>query len=164
VTGRITRLDDPQPNLLFSHKSVLNADADGIAQAGDTLTYTITISNSGELGAGIILTDALPLGLTYVDDSLSIAFPGTGFAATVVDNVLTAHTENSLDPPIGGSLPIGGRATIAFVVQVSDVVPDSDRISNTVELEDQFGVYAIPPAVIPYRSEYRAFLPFVQRP
>ena len=161
VTGRITRLDDPQPNLFTSRKSVVEADSDGIAQAGEILTYTITITNSGDYGAGIILTDTLPPGLTYVDDSLSVDFPGIGFTATVTNNVLTAHTEGCLSPPVDGSLNIDNVATITFAAQVSDPVPEGDNISNEVELRDQFTIYAIPPAVIPLPC--KIFLPLVMR-
>jgi 5'-nucleotidase len=161
VAGRITKLDDPQPNLFTSRKSVVDADGDGIAQAGEILTYTITITNSGDYGAGIILTDTLPPGLTYVDDSLSVDFPGIGFTATVTNNVLTAHTEGYLSPPVDGSLGIDNVATIAFAAQVSAPVPEGDNISNEVELRDQFTIYAIPPAVIPLPC--KIFLPLVMR-
>ena len=161
VTGRITKLDDPQPNLFTSHKSMIDADGDGIAQAGEVLTYTITITNSGDCDAGIILTDTLPTGLAYEDDSLSVDFPGIGFTATVTNNVLTAHTEGYLSPPVDGSLGIGNVATITFAAQVSDPVPEGDNISNEVELRDQFTIYAIPPAVIPL--PYKIFLPLVMR-
>jgi uncharacterized repeat protein (TIGR01451 family) len=163
VTGRITKLDDPQPNLFTSRKGVVDADGDGIAQAGEVLTYTITLTNSGDYGAGIILTDTLPLGLTYVDDSLSFDFPGIGFTATVTRNVLMAHTEGYLSPPVDGSLRIGNVTTITFNVEVSDPVPEGDNISNTVQLRDQFTIYAIAPAVIPLQPTHEIFLPLVLR-
>jgi uncharacterized repeat protein (TIGR01451 family) len=153
------------PNLSTSAKSVEDASGDGIAQAGEILTFTISITNTGTEGAGIILTDALPTGLTYVTDTLSFSFPGTGFTATVTGNVLMAHTEGYLNPPAGGSLSLQlpwNVATITFAAQVSDPVPAGENISNTIELEDQYTVYDISPAVIPIK-EYNIFLPLVMR-
>lgn len=163
VTGRINRLEDPQPNLISSQKSFIDADGDGIAQAGETLTYTITISNSGEWGAGLLLTDTLPGGLAYVEGSLSIAFPGTGFTATVVDNVLTAQTENGLNPSPASALPIESSAVLTYVAQVSSPLHAGDQLLNTIELVDQFAAYAVPPAVIPLEPRPQLFLSFLLR-
>jgi uncharacterized repeat protein (TIGR01451 family) len=163
VTGRITALDDPQPNLFTSDKRVIDADGDGIAQAGEVLTYTLTITNSGDAGAGIIVTDTLPTGLSYLGGSLSVDFAGVGFSATVVDNVLLAHTENYLRPSADASLPGGGTATIAYSARVSDPAPAGDGITNTVELRDQFAAYALSPAVVPLQPVHEVLLPLVLR-
>jgi 5'-nucleotidase/UDP-sugar diphosphatase len=157
------RLVFQEPNLSTSRKSVVDADGDGVAEAGEVLTYTISITNTGTDGAGFVLTDTLPTGLTYVEDSLSYFFPGTGFVVTVTNNVLTAHTEGYLNPPAGGSLsarlPLNA-ASIVFAAQVSDTLPTGDTIINTVELKDQVTTYALP-AVIALPE--RIFLPLVMR-
>jgi uncharacterized repeat protein (TIGR01451 family) len=163
VTGRILALDEPQPNLFTSDKRVIDADGDGIAQAGDVLTYTVTITNSGDHGAGILLTDTLPTGVTYLSGSLRFDFPGLGFTATVANNVLVAHTANDLQPSADESLPAGGQATLVYGAQVSNPAPAGDHISNTVELRDQFAVYAISPAVLPLPPMHKVLLPLIVR-
>jgi 5'-nucleotidase len=169
IEGRL--VFETAPNLSTSRKSVVDADGDGVAEAGEVLTYTIVITNIGTEGAGIILTDTLPPGLTYVTDTLEFSFPGTavlpggGFTATVTNNVLMAHTEGYLNPPTGGSLSLQwpwNVTTISFAAQVSDPVPEGEDISNAIELRDQYTIYDIPPAVIPLPTEppvYNIFLP-----
>jgi uncharacterized repeat protein (TIGR01451 family) len=147
------------PDLAASRKRVVDASGDGIAQPGEVLTYTITITNLGRSSAGVVLTDSLPGGLAYVPGSLAYGFPGTGFTATLSDSVLTAHTESYLAPPEGSSLAPAGVATITFAAQVSDTLPAGAYILNGVELVDQNRSYIIPPAAI--RIRYQVFLPTV---
>jgi hypothetical protein len=98
-----------------------------------------------------------------VDNSLSIDFPGIGFAATVVGNVLTARIGNGLSPFPEGALGVGESATLAFAARVNGPDHRVDQIANSIELVDQFVAYAIPPAVIPLESTNIVFLPPVLR-
>jgi uncharacterized repeat protein (TIGR01451 family) len=160
--GRITLLDTPPVDLSASRKNVVDASGDHLAQASEILTYTITISNSGSGGAGFILTDTLPSCLTYVDGTLSWSDVITGFTATMESNILMAHTESYLNPPAGGSLLMPNVMNITFAAQVSDPLPESDVISNTIELMDQRGFhYDIPPAEISVSGGYKIYLPLV---
>jgi len=162
------------PDLSTSRKTVVDADGDGIAEAGEVLTYTITITNSGSYGAGVVLVDALPTGLTYVPGSLSISYPtGTvlvpSFVAQFYGNTLLGHTDSFLNPPGGGSLCLPGTASIClpssvavtFRAQVSNPAPAGVSLSNSIDLQDQLMSYTIPPAVI--SLPYRIFLPLVMR-
>jgi uncharacterized repeat protein (TIGR01451 family) len=135
------RLVFQEPNLSTSEKSVEDADGDGVAEAGEVLTYTITITNSGTYGAGFILTDTLPAGLTYVADSLSLDSAPVDFTATVTSGVLMAHTAGYLSPPMGGSLYMPSAMKITFAAQASDPLPTGDTIVNTAELQDQVTTY-----------------------
>ncbi len=153
-------------DLSTSTKVVEDASGDGVAQVGEILTFTITITNSGDTGAAIMLTDTLMSGLTYVESSLDWFFPGPAevFTATFTDNVLVAHTLGfgSLVLPEGSSLsfqPPSNVATLTFAVQVSDTLQES-RISNAIELRDQYRAYDIPPAVISTSIGYQVFLPY----
>jgi uncharacterized repeat protein (TIGR01451 family) len=147
------------PDLSTSRKRVVDASGNSIAQPGEVLTYTIAITNLGRSGAGIVLTDALPGGLTYVPGSLAYGFPGTGFTATFSDDVLTAHTGGYLAPPEGSSLDPASVATITFAAQMSDTLPAGAFILNGVELVDQNRSYVIPPAAM--RIRHQVFLPAV---
>ena len=55
-------------NLLWPDVAVLKTGPD-VAEVGSTITYTLIYSNAGEgLALGVVLTDLLPVGLTYVSD------------------------------------------------------------------------------------------------
>lgn len=155
----VDRVMNPAPDLSTSRKSVTDADGDGIARAGEILTYTITLTNSGTWGAGLVLTDTLPDGLTYIPGSLTHNRPDIGFTASFSQNVLTAHTTGYLNPPTGGSLYLPDNvATITFAVQVSSPPPTIPIFVNAIALRDQKRDYTsiIPPAII--RAEGRAFV------
>jgi uncharacterized repeat protein (TIGR01451 family) len=70
----MTKLDAPQPSLVGSYKDVLDAGHDSVAEAAEILTYTIVLSNTGDYQAGLLLTDTLLSGQTYVDGSLKVDF------------------------------------------------------------------------------------------
>jgi uncharacterized repeat protein (TIGR01451 family) len=163
MMGRMTKLDAPQPSLVSSYKDVLNADDDGVAEAAEVLTYTIVLSNTGDYQAGLLLTDTLHSGLTYVDGSLQVEFPGVGFVAEVAGGVLTAHTDGYLSPPLGGALQFDQEARITFAAEVDEPAPLGDYLSNTIELRDQFAAYHISPAVIVLPPGHSVFLPVVLR-
>jgi uncharacterized repeat protein (TIGR01451 family) len=158
VEGRLVFLN---ADLSTSYKEVVDASGDEIAEPGEILTYTIVIRNTGSYGAGVILTDTLPAGVTYVDDSLSYTAP-PGFVAGIAGGVLTGYTQGTLQPPVGGSLYMGDAITITFAVQVDDDA-EGDEISNVIELVDQYRSYTIPAAVIPLQTEHVIFLPLVMR-
>jgi uncharacterized repeat protein (TIGR01451 family) len=160
--SRFALFSQMEPDLSTSGKTVADASGNGMAETSEILIFTIAITNTGNYGAGIILTDTLPTALTYVDGSLSWDFPGAGFTATVTNNVLMAHTEGYLSPPVGGSLYMPNAMTITFAAQVSDPPLLQDSITNTIELRDQLTVYNIPPAVIPV-NEHTIFLPLVMK-
>jgi uncharacterized repeat protein (TIGR01451 family) len=161
ITERMV-LMAPDTDLSTSTKVIEDASGDGMAQAGEILTFTITITNSGTAGAAIMLVDELPMGLTYVEGSLDWSFPGTAglFDATFEDNVLTAQTLGfgSLMTPDSGSLLPASVATITFAAQVCDTLPKGGQFANEIELQDQYLMYEIPPAVI--AIEYQLYLPY----
>jgi uncharacterized repeat protein (TIGR01451 family) len=155
------KVTNPRPDLSTSRKRVIDASGDGMVQPGEVLSYTITITNSGSVGAGILLTDALPAGLAYVPDSLDYGFPGVGFSAAFSGNVLLACTQGTLSPPAGGSLYIPNVMTITFAAHAANPLSPGLYLANTVSLRDQYRSYGVPPAVIP--MGYRTFMPVVLR-
>ncbi len=83
---------------------------------GDTGTYTITVTNDGD-GAtteNIIVTDPLPLGLSYS------SFTGTGWTETGIDPLTLTYT---------GTLAAGGSSTITLNVNVASDAPPT--VTNT---------------------------------
>jgi uncharacterized repeat protein (TIGR01451 family) len=155
----VDRVTNPRPDLSTSRKRVVDASGDAWVQAGETLTYTIAITNSGLLGSAILLTDTLPAGLTYVSNTLQVDYPDSGFTATLEGPRLLAHTQGYPSTPEGAVLAPGHAATITFAVRVSDPLPVGTHIVNEVELRDQQRGYTIRAATL--RAGYQSYLPIV---
>lgn len=84
------------------------------AQPGDTLTYTLTLKNTGSVAANqVVITDPIPAGTTFIPASL------TGATGTPPTLTLTA--------PIAA----GGTSTVTYQVKVGSGVPNPNPLSNT---------------------------------
>jgi uncharacterized repeat protein (TIGR01451 family) len=86
---------------------------------GNNITYTITVTNDGpNTATGVVLTDPLPAGVTYVS--------GTASAGTITQSgaSLTADL---------GDLGAGGAATIVLVAQATEIGAPSNTatVSST---------------------------------
>ncbi|NDJ86452.1 MAG: DUF11 domain-containing protein, partial [Chloroflexi bacterium] len=85
---------------------------------GDTIVYTITVTNAGPHDAtGVQVTDSLPSGVTYVSDDSSGAYdppPGTGVWSV-------------------GTVPVSGSVTLNITATV-DVGTAGSTITNTVDV------------------------------
>jgi uncharacterized repeat protein (TIGR01451 family) len=79
------------------------------ANVGDTLTYTVTVTNvSLSSITNLPFTDALPQGSAYVGGSFAVN--GTSATPTVTDNTLTYTIP---------SIPAAGAAVLTFQVRVT---------------------------------------------
>ncbi len=97
-------------------------DADGgLVAPGDTLVYTLTIANVGDQGAtGIVVTDDLPDGVTFVSAS-----DGGSHSAGVVTWTLADQ------------LAAGDDFELTLTVTVNDPLPaDTDELVNNAEVTD----------------------------
>ncbi|MGL5416309.1 MAG: DUF7507 domain-containing protein [Clostridium sp.] len=97
---------------------VLNKAVDkNFANLGDTITYTVTIQNTG-IGAiaNVFFQDSVPSGTTYVNGSLTV---DTAFTGTDPQSGLTITTINP-----------GQTATITWKVQVDNALPTINPIPN----------------------------------
>ena len=52
-------------------------DKSGGANAGDTVTYTLVVTNTGNVALDVFVTDVLPGGFSYVAGSANVGEPGT---------------------------------------------------------------------------------------
>jgi len=114
--------------LVYALKTVqLAADANnnGIVDPGDTLRYTITLTNSGATPAtGVVLSDAVPANTTHVANSVqvngaAVADPAAGVSPLASGMVVS-----------GGTLAAGGTSVVTFMVRVNSAVASGTIISN----------------------------------
>ncbi|MFZ2161061.1 MAG: isopeptide-forming domain-containing fimbrial protein [Sideroxyarcus sp.] len=109
----------------------------GIVDPGDTLRYTITVSNFGAVPAtAASFADAVPANTTYVANSttlngLAVADAGVGVSPLIGG---IAISSSNLTPPLpapgAGTLTAGQNATIIFDVTVNGGTPAGTVISN----------------------------------
>lgn len=109
----------------------------GIVDPGDTLRYTLTLTNNGAIPAtGITLTDAVPAFTTYLSDSvflngLPVAQPDGGTSPLTAG---IAVSSSDLTPPLptagNGVLSAGSTAVVVFDVQVNAGTATGTLISN----------------------------------
>ncbi|MDZ7750048.1 MAG: hypothetical protein U5K43_15735 [Halofilum sp. (in: g-proteobacteria)] len=110
------------------------------ANPGDTLTYTITVRNSGSGEARVDITDdlgALDADDVYVPGSLTITSPPGSFGTNASD-------------PNGGTagkglvdfrdvvVPAGGTASLELAIDSRPVVSDQDRAINQGSVSDRY--------------------------
>ncbi|MBW2471079.1 MAG: DUF11 domain-containing protein, partial [Deltaproteobacteria bacterium] len=133
-------LDDPTRNivgnlpLLYAQKTVekvlTEPGQSSIVGPGDTLRYTIIISNFGAIPAtDVVLTDDVPADTIYVEDSLLLngILPGTDKG---ISPLIAGLQVQSADNPGSGIISAGESATITFEVIVNSDVSSGTSIIN----------------------------------
>jgi uncharacterized repeat protein (TIGR01451 family) len=123
--------------LLFADKRValfVDLSSQGIVDAGDTLRYTITVTNSAAIPAtGVLLRDTVPANTTYAANSTLLNGAPVGQPDGGVSPLAAGININTLAP--------GATATIQFDLRVNVGTPAGTVISNqavvdSVELPD----------------------------
>ena len=124
--------------LLFAAKSVVLFDdlgSPGIVDPGDTLRYTISVSNSATIPAtGVVLTDTVPANTTYVADSTllnGLLVPdGGGYPLASGIDISSSDLTPPLPGPGAGTISPGGTAVLQFDLVVNLGTPEGTLISN----------------------------------
>lgn len=101
-----------------------------LAAPGDTLTYTITVRNTGDTTTDAWLTDTLPVELTCITDSLGATFGSFG----VEDNVITWTAEMygyNYTAVISFSAQISSEITYANVVNTAQVTGTGELVEDS---------------------------------
>jgi uncharacterized repeat protein (TIGR01451 family) len=105
---------------LSGAKGVSQAEASG----GDTLTYTITISNSGDVAANNVrITDTLPAQLTYVSGS------ATASSGDVTAAANTIYWQGDVDTM--------GQVAVSFAAVLDSPLSVGSVITNTAHLDHE---------------------------
>lgn len=110
---------------------------------GEVVTYALNGTNSGSTTAyGVVVTDVLPLGVTYVPGSMRYA----AVAGSTYDTATPLTDANDADPAnFGitaantvtvnwGNSPAGQQGTIYFRVAVNDGVASGTHIDNVASI------------------------------
>ncbi|MEM8960297.1 MAG: Calx-beta domain-containing protein [Acidobacteriota bacterium] len=121
IEGLGTILDDDQAGLSVSKIDTLSLDANGngVANPGDELTYTITVTSTGTaIVRDVVLSDPVPTASTLVASSLGT---DTGVVSGETPPTVTI-----------GDLAPGAVATVSFRVAIDDPFPSggADEIAN----------------------------------
>ena len=104
--------------------------ADGIAEPGEQLTYTITLRNhGGTVASNVIVNETVPLHTTFVSGTPGWSCAAGSPAGTACDSVVNVPAADA-----GGS---PGVTTLTFTVQVVDPLPAGvTQIANAVTIDD----------------------------
>lgn len=108
---------------------VVDNGTPGVADAGDTLRYTLTLANSTVVAAtGVLLTDAVPANTTYV--AASTRLNGAAVADVGGDSALVAGLAVNSAGAASGTIAGNASAVVVFDVQIAAAVPADTVISN----------------------------------
>ncbi|MGN1269716.1 MAG: hypothetical protein ACI4UU_02455, partial [Clostridia bacterium] len=114
-TSEETKYQEP----IISAKKESNKTA---VVAGEELTYTITVTNSGSIEGTVTVQDSAPEGTTYVEN---------GNVTVTINGETTTREYSQLEEGFDVTVPAGKTATVSFTVTV-DKVQEETEIENTV--------------------------------
>ena len=110
--------------IITQTKEVELETANGYALEGETLTYTITVTNDGDLEKNVVIKDAIPQGTTFVPGSIS-GHP--------------TSTQPDLNNGITINVPAREKASLSFEVTVNNLGTDefTKTITNQATVDDE---------------------------
>ncbi|QSF47685.1 DUF11 domain-containing protein [Paenibacillus tianjinensis] len=129
VNGNALQIDINAPKINLTKSSNVSGTI-----VGDTVTYTVTVSNTGTASAAsVVLSDSLPAGLTFVAGSVLVA------------GVSRPTYDISAGIPLG-SLALGTSVTVTYQARVTSL-PNPQIIPNTANAAFTFQSVAGGPIV-----------------
>jgi len=142
VNTQVTTSDLPQLEITKRVSS-------DMVQGGDPLTYTLTVRNTGNVAATVVVVDdALPAGTTYVS---------CGGATCVLNSGVVTWTV--------GTLASGASLEMSLVVQVNDTLPAESLIVNDTYSADSLETNPVFGAPVVTRVNFviYIYLPLISR-
>jgi clumping factor A len=127
----VTSISTLSPDFSSSSKSVLDVNG-GSSLPGDVFEYTIVVENTGsDTAVDVVLTDALPPGVTYLPGSLAVS--GNAQTDTEGDDRGEFTSESELITVRLGSLLPGESARVTFRVTLDADAPSA--IANQAQIK-----------------------------
>ncbi|MGL6106307.1 DUF7507 domain-containing protein, partial [Romboutsia sp.] len=133
--SNITNIVNTQVNIAqidyTNGQGMIKSGVPSYVKLGDTITYTITLTNTGNTTANnVVVTDTLPIGT--INQAPAPPYPvgsiGPGVTATVTFTVVVSSI------PVGGTIPNNSTVNFNYVVDPSlPAVPGSGN-SNEVDI------------------------------
>ncbi len=127
----VTSISTFKPDFSSTSKMVRNVTRmDNTVRPGDTLEYTVTTSNSGnDPGTGVVMTDALPIGVTFVAGSIRVSAGANAGAKTdvagddqgefdVATRTVRVRLGTGASATTGGTMAVGATTTVVFRVTI----------------------------------------------
>ncbi len=121
----------PSPELVLTKTAVINDGGDGIVDANDTITYTFSIENTGNVTIDNIEVTDLLTGSINLAITPSILTPGAVGTATVVYTILQTDIDNgdiTNTATVTGDSPTG-------VADVTDVSDNGDETTDGPDVD-----------------------------
>ena len=118
-----------EPILSYS-KSMLTEKGENYVTSGEKITYKINISNIGLVPLELIVKDQIPVGTTYVEDSLKVN--NTTYTKEDESNATISDLENGLTVSVPEETT---NYTISFEVTVNAELEDETEITNTATVD-----------------------------
>lgn len=102
---------------------------------GDTITYTLTITNNGPAQAtNVIMTDSIPAGLTFVQ-FLPISAPCTYAAPTLTCFYPILNVGQTVTVDIEATVDVGASGIITNTASVTTTEPESNLGNNSDDVD-----------------------------
>jgi large repetitive protein len=156
----------PVSDLSISKAFLRTVDADnsGSTTPGDTVVFTVTVTNSGPNDAtGVIVKDELPSGFQYLSDNAAasggIYAPGTG--EWFIGNLSATAPSNTVSLQITARVNATGNYTNVAQVEASDSSDPDSTPGNNVPTEDDYASVTVPVLPVSDLSLSKVFTSYI---
>nr|BFE51512.1 DUF11 domain-containing protein [Saccharothrix mutabilis subsp. capreolus] len=122
IGGLSTDTDDALLDVIHPGMAITKSVDRPTAAAGDTVTYTITVTNTGDVPL------AAPTNQASIADDLTGVLDDAVFGTASADLGTPSFTSPTLS--WSGDLPVGATATITYTVTVNDPITGDGRLLN----------------------------------